>query len=118
MTLKSMLSATLGTPTGGGDFAKRRRAQDRQQVTAKRQQQSAARRQRERGKLGAVRQQERTRADARVAKARRNPARRPARPAHDYRRCRDRDCERGPCTAWRDGIEYGLELAAAAEARS
>ena len=118
MSLKSRLRATVAATTGGGDFAKRRRDQERQQATAKRRQQDAARRERERDKIADVRQRERARADTRVAAARKHKPARPARPAHDYRRCRDRDCERTACTAYRDGIAYGLELAAAAESRA
>ncbi|HTW00237.1 MAG TPA: hypothetical protein VMF87_08035 [Streptosporangiaceae bacterium] len=31
------------------------------------------------------------------------------RPAHDYARCRDKDCERLACQAWREGRAEGFE---------
>jgi hypothetical protein len=48
---------------------------------------------------------ERQAVKARAAKARwkKAPARRPGRPAHDYRNCRDADCERVACEAYREG---------------
>jgi hypothetical protein len=34
---------------------------------------------------------------------------RPGRPVHDYGRCRDKDCERVACEAWREGRAEGFE---------
>jgi len=119
MSLKQALRARLGTTAGGGDFAARRGAQRREAAAAERKRKAAAQRDRVNQRVAGVRQRERARADARVAAARKKkPARRPARPGHDYRRCRDHDCERAACAAYRDGIAYGLELAAVAESRS
>jgi hypothetical protein len=111
--------------SGGGDFGKRRRARRRAEAAAARKAKRAAERQRvservaaarkaerDRGeaRVSATRQRERAKADARVAKARaaRKPPRRPGRPSHDYARCRDHDCQRPACEAWREGFQDGL----------
>jgi hypothetical protein len=52
----------------------------------------------------------------RLAASRKKPAARKA--AHRYESCRDRDCERLACVAYRDGYEEGYELGAAAAGRS
>jgi hypothetical protein len=45
----------------------------------------------------------------RAAKAKKDAAaaKRKARPAHRYEACRDEDCKRVPCAAWRDGRREG-----------
>jgi flagellar biosynthesis/type III secretory pathway protein FliH len=37
-----------------------------------------------------------------------------ARQQHDYRRCRDEDCQRYACRIWREGIREGYQRGAAA----
>ena len=97
---------------GGGDFARRRRAQDRAADTAKRRAETAERRAREREKITAVRQRERAKARERVAAARKaerekakrkRPAGRSRPERHDYRNCRDAECQRVACEAYREG---------------
>jgi hypothetical protein len=104
--------------SGGGDMAKRRRAAERSAATAKRQADRKAQRARERERIAAVRQAERAKARERVAaarkserakaKAKRPGSSRPRPQKHDYRRCRDADCERVACEAWREGFDEGL----------
>jgi hypothetical protein len=56
-----------------------------------------------------------------AAAAKRAKAARPKlqRPQHDYRTCRDADCRRYGCVAFRDGYERGAaDAAALAEARA
>jgi len=105
--------------TNKNDFRKRRRAAARSAAAEKRKarrdatrRRAAERRQRQRertaARLSAVRRAERAKADARVAKARaRRKPRRPGRPVHDYRSCRDEDCGRLTCRAFREGLEAG-----------
>jgi hypothetical protein len=115
-------SSPLGhTCSGGGDLAKRRRAAGRAAAVAKRKQEAAERRARERARIAEVRKTERARARERVAAARkterekakaRAAKKRPAssgpRPArHEYASCRDADCERAACEAYRDGRATG-----------
>jgi len=112
--------------TGGGDFAKRRRGLQRAGATRQRQAAAAATRQRERNKVSAARQAERdkaatrvaaarraerARADARVARAKggRPPAARRPQATHGYRSCREDDCQRPACEAWREGVAEGRE---------
>jgi hypothetical protein len=107
--------------TGGGDLGRRRKAarnaEDRAKATRKRQGTAARRRQAERERIRAVRQAEQEKARRRVAAARaaeraragRTAAPRAPRQAHDYLRCRDRDCERAACVAYRAGHEAGYE---------
>lgn len=116
---------------GGGDFGRRGKAQKaakaRAAAKAQRQKQAADRRQAERDRIRAareaeqdkarkriarVRTAERDRADQRVARARAGraaPARAP-RPAHDHRACRDQDCQRPLCLAWREALMLGQEI--------
>jgi hypothetical protein len=112
-----------------GDFGKRKRARQRAEQAEARKQKRAAERQRVSGRIAAARQserdraaqrvsatgrRERARADARVAKARAacKPARRAGRPAHDYIRCRDHDCQRPACEAYREGVADGMDAEA------
>jgi hypothetical protein len=98
---------------GGGGFRRKAAAEKRAQAAEKRRDEMAARRQRERDRVASVRKTERARADARVAraKARRRPPVRRTRPAHPYQSCREGDCLRVACVAFRDGIEVGFEMA-------
>lgn len=115
-------NSPLGHVCGNaGDFGRRKRAAQRASAAAARRAKRAAERQRvseriaaarkrERdraaARLSATRRRERARADARVAKARaaRKPPRRPGRPSHDWRNCRDHDCQRQACEAYREGV--------------
>jgi hypothetical protein len=101
----------------GGDFARRGKAEKRAQETAARREKAAARRAAETG----ARRERRLREDegrrARRAKEnaaaktrkRKAAARRRGRPEHDYRNCRDADCQRVACEAYREGFENGWE---------
>lgn len=98
---------------GGGDFAKRRGAQAREAAAAKRKAETAERRARERERIAAVRQRERAKARERVAAARKaerekakrkRPASRSRPERHDYHRCRDLECQRIACEAYREGV--------------
>lgn len=75
------------------DYKKRKRQQVRKAATAER---------RKRRKAAAARRK--AAAKARKSAARTRP-RRPRPPAHDYRTCRDQECERYGCRAYRQGIE-------------
>ncbi len=98
------------------DFRQRQAAQARQQKAARRRaaaadkRQRAAERRRQRAaaakarrKAAADRRKAAT-AERRKAARTRTPGPRP-RQAHDYRTCRDEDCERHVCTVFREGIE-------------
>jgi transcription elongation factor Elf1 len=52
-------------------------------------------------------EEKKRKAAARRAKA----AARPARPSHNYRTCRDKDCTRAACEAYREGFEDGAASA-------
>ena len=84
----------------------------REKARAARAREVAARRKR-REKETAARQARRAREDE--ARRRRKAAERPAAPgngrAHDWRNCRDHDCERPACEAYREGIADGEERA-------
>jgi hypothetical protein len=115
-------NSPLGHVCGNkGDFGKRRRAKQRADRAAAAKQKRAAVRKRtaervaaarkaEQGRaaarVSATRKRERARAEARVARARASGARAARRPAskHDYRNCRDHDCERAICEAYREGL--------------
>lgn len=110
-------SNPLGHVCGkGGDFARRRkrekasgrRAREREVRAARRAKEADARRARRRREDDA-RRGRRSRETAATAARKRKAASRPARPAHPYESCRDRACERIPCTAWREGYEAGYE---------
>jgi hypothetical protein len=117
-------SALTHVCPGGGDFAARRAREDRRAAAAERRQKEreriaaarAARRAKAARRVADTRRRERQKADARAArlKAKRKPAGRRSRPSHPYQSCRDRECARPACVAYRDGIEYGVELATAA----
>lgn len=123
---KSYNSPFGHTCSGGGDFGKRRRAKQRAERAEARKAKRAEQRKRVNERIAAARKKERDRADQRVsatrrreraraaervakAKAARKPARRPGRPSHDYRNCRDHDCERAACEAYRDGVNDGMD---------
>lgn len=93
------------TCSQGGDFAARRRRETASQRRARETAARRARRQREDDARKARRAKENEAARARKRKA----AARPARPAHEYQRCRDEDCQRIGCVAYRDGLEVGDE---------
>ncbi len=84
---KSDFKARRRKQAAGARRRKRKAVRDRQ--AARRRQAAADRRARER---------------ARKAAARKRPPR-PRQPQHDYATCRDRDCSRHPCLAYRQGIE-------------
>lgn len=73
------------------DFKRRKAAEERQRKR------EAAR---ERKRAAAERRK--AAAAARRSKARPSPARRP--PAHDYRLCRDEECAKHACRAYKDGV--------------
>lgn len=110
---------------GGGGFDRKRATAERRAKTAARRQRETEARRRRRAREEEARRARRDR-DREAARARRAksgtkagaPASRAKRQAHEYRTCRDRDCARQACEAYRDGIEYGIELATAAAARS
>jgi hypothetical protein len=105
-----------------GDFGKRRRAVQRAAAAAERKpkraaarakanERVAAARKSERGRaaarVSATRRRERARADARVARAKAagaRPAGRAKPSSHDWRNCRDHDCLRPACEAYREGL--------------
>jgi len=114
------------TCSNKGDFARRQRAAKRKAAAAERKKKRAAQRARTNERIEAARRAERHRANQRVArerqkaaervkraKAARRPARKPGRPRHDYRNCRDADCERLACEAYREGVEDGMDAAEA-----
>jgi hypothetical protein len=74
-----------------GDFKRRKAAAER-----------AARRRK------AAEQREQRRAEAARRRAQGGPQKRPG---HNYASCRDRDCNRALCRAYREGIERGFESA-------
>lgn len=112
MSLKSRLDARLGPVTGGGDFAARRREQQRQAAAAERKRKADAQRARVNARIAAVRARERQAADKRVAAARRKRTRPgSSKPTHDYRRCRDADCQRPACGAYQEGFAEGFAAA-------
>jgi hypothetical protein len=82
------------TCTVKSDFAKRKRAAERQ----RKRDQAKARRAAAAGRRKAA-------AADRRAKARGRTAPRPRAPQHDYRTCRDEDCRRTACLAFQEGIE-------------
>lgn len=86
------------------DFAKRKRAAERER---KRKRETAKRREKrlaatERRRQAAARRKAAAR--ARKAAARKRPPR-PRPPAHDYHACRDPECEKYPCRVYREGLE-------------
>lgn len=118
------------TCSGGGDFKRRAAAAQRAETSRQRRADESARRKRERGRVAAARSDERAkaarrvaaarvrereRADARVARAKgpRRAAAGRSRTAHPYQSCRDQDCARPACVAFREGVEVGVELATA-----
>ena len=116
-------SNPLGHVCGNaGDFGRRRRAAQRSAAAEQRKAKRAAERQRVNERIEAARRRERQRGNARVrrereradgrvkaARAKARPARKPGRPAHDYSRCRDHDCQRAACEAYREGVADGMD---------
>jgi len=83
-----------------GDF----KARKRKKKTADRQRQRKATRERQAARRRQAKVERLARAKARTAAARtRQP--RPRQPQHDYATCTDKDCQRHPCLAYRQGIE-------------
>lgn len=99
---------------GGGDFAKRRR---REKAGERRARETAARQARRQKEADARRARRKREDDARrarrakeneaAAERKRKPSARPRRPAHPYESCRDADCQRVACEAWREGHGQG-----------
>jgi hypothetical protein len=125
-------SNPLGHVCGNaGDFGKRRRARKRAEAAAARKAKRAAERERVNARVVAARQREReraaqrvsatrrlerARADARVARAKAaRPASRPRPSSHDWRNCRDHDCQRPACEAYREGVADGMDAAEEAQ---
>jgi hypothetical protein len=112
MSVKSALRATFGTSAGGG-FDAPRRAHERAELAAKHRKQEATRRARVDARIAGVRAAERRKSDARVARLKASrPSRRTS--GHDYRTCRDDDCQRPACEAYREGYADGQEAGYAA----
>lgn len=108
--------------SNGGDFGKRKRAARRAAEAEAAKAKRAGQRKRVNERVENARRAERRRANQRVraererarqrvkaARASRPKPRRPGRPAHDYRNCRDADCERVACEAYREGVEDGMD---------
>lgn len=104
----------LGNPfthvcSNAGDFRKRRNKAA-----------AAARRKKVNDRVAGVRKTERDRANARVAavrakhKAKGKAAPRKPAERHDYHACRDKDCARIACQAWKEGLAEGYEEGAEA----
>jgi hypothetical protein len=107
-----------------GEFRSRRTAQRRKARAAARGRARAAERDRQRARIVAVRERERQRSRAQIArltaryeirltaaKARasqphKSPPR-PRRPPHEYQSCKDADCQRPVCVAFRQGYKDG-----------
>jgi hypothetical protein len=112
--------------SNSGDFRKRQRAAARRQAAAERKAKRAEQRAKVNERIADAKRAERHRANQRVlrerekaaervrkARASRPPSRKPGRPKHDYRNCRDHDCTRIACEAYREGIEDGQDMAEA-----
>ncbi len=103
------------------DFRKRKAAGTRRAAAEEKRKKAAAERAREvtarrarREKETAARRARRTREDEGRRKRRakeKAPAGRAPRQAHDYRKCRDEDCARPVCEAYREGVDRGAEMA-------
>jgi len=83
------------------DFAKRKRADGR----ARKREEARARKKAAAERRRAAAAERRKKAAAKRSGARRRPS---ARPAHDYRLCRDGDCKSHACAAYKTGYEDGL----------
>jgi hypothetical protein len=82
------------------DFRKRKAKAKRDAATAKR---------REKRKAAAARKRARVAERRKAAAARRRKGRQaPAKPRHDYQTCREDDCQRQACQAWREGRKEGF----------
>jgi len=113
--------------SGGGGLKRKRAAAERQAERDKRRAREreirAAERKRAQERVNTTRAKERQRARERVAVARAKakapsptgrsasrPAGRGGRPQHDWALCRDAECERQVCEAYREGVADGREL--------
>ena len=95
-----------------GDFAKRKRAAKRKAAADKRKAETAVRQAKVRARVADVRKKEKAKADSRV-KAARTRRKAPAKPRaprdrHEYQACRDEDCTRLACGAFREGHAQGF----------
>jgi hypothetical protein len=102
-----------------GDFAKRKRAAERARKADKRKAETAARQAKVRARVAEVKTREKAKADKRVAQVRarnKKPARpRAPREQHEYQICRDQDCRRLACQAYREGHANGYADGASAQ---
>jgi membrane protein involved in colicin uptake len=92
------------------DYRKRQAAEKRRQATAVRRRKAAEKRAaaRARRKAAADRRKAAAAARRKTAAKPRTPGARPAASKHDYRTCRDEECERYACTVYRIGHEDGI----------
>jgi len=101
--------------TNRGDFAKRKRqaaaGEKREKARAARAGEVAARRARRQKENEARRARRAAEDAARRGRRAREAAQSKAPRVHDYRNCRDHDCERAACEAYREGITDGTEMA-------
>lgn len=88
------------------DFKKRAAADKRRQAAEARRQRKRETAARRREAAKARRKAAADRRRAAAAARRKTPAKRtgPAKPAHDYRTCRDPECRRHACVAYREGM--------------
>lgn len=104
--------------TAGGNLKRKRAAAaakaERDEQRGREREIRATERAAAKAKVADVRGVERARAAERIAaakaKAPRPPAGRGRGPAHDWVLCRDADCERAVCEAYREGVDDGREL--------
>ncbi len=107
-----------------GDFRKRKTAYRRKVQAAARVKARTAGRDKQSAKIAAVRERERQRSRAQIARLKasyelrltaakakagqqhKSPAR-PRRPPHEYQSCRDKDCQRPVCVAFKEGYRDG-----------
>ena len=87
------------------DFKKRKRAAARKRATDERRRRRKAVRERQAARRRQAAAGRRARERARRPTKTRTPRPRP--PAHDYHVCRDEDCGKYGCTAFRDGVATG-----------
>lgn len=107
-----------------GDFRQRKAAQRRKIRAAATAKQRAAEREKQREKIAQVRERERARSRAQIARLKASHAAKladarakakqpysrpskPRKPPHDYHSCRDDDCQRPICVAFKDGYRDG-----------
>lgn len=90
------------------DFRKRKAAETRRQATEARRRKAAEKRAAARVRKKAAADRRRAATAARRAKSRRKPAPRQRPQQHDYRTCRDDECRRHACVAFKEGYEAGF----------